>query len=372
MSEFIQIHALTVYPPGNLNRDDLGRPKTAIFGGTQRLRISSQSLKRAWRKSDLFRDTVEGKLGEHTRTLGDDVYRKLVKRGLADKDADGFSKKIASKFGDLESEKDKEKSSPEASKVDRKQKARQTKNIVFITALERDAVDDLVERIAGGYAPSPDDYDGLLTSGKGSSADVALFGRMLAANFSEKKDRPKHDVDVDAAVQVAHAITVHKVTVEDDYFTAVDDLNDGSEDAGAAHIGTTEFGSGVFYQYICINRSLLDENLGGNRDLASLARRALAEACAKIAPSGKQNSFATRARAVYMLAERGDEQPRNLAMAFLKPVTGDDFLESAIQSLEETRDRMDKVYGPCARERCSFNVPTGEGSLRELLDFVAK
>ena len=369
MSEFIQIHALTVYPPGNLNRDDLGRPKTAIFGGAQRLRISSQSLKRAWRTSDLFEGKLAGKVGIRTKEVGNYAYKKLIENGVADDRADEQSKRIAAVFGKLKSAKDGD--SKKSSKRSKGSKAdvarqgaqgRQIEQLAHVAAAEMAALDAILDRIASGDTPSDDEYSALLSLGHGS-ADIALFGRMLA-------DTPGKNVD--AAVQVAHAITVHKVTVEDDYFTAVDDLNDGSEDSGAAHIGTTEFGSGVFYHYICIDGSLLESNLDGDKALASLTRRAFIEACAKVAPSGKQNSFATRARAVYMLAERGEEQPRNLAMAFLKPVAGDDFLDSAIHALEETRDRMDKVYGPCARESYSFNVPAGKGSLDKLLDFVAK
>jgi CRISPR-associated protein Cas7/Cse4/CasC, subtype I-E/ECOLI len=282
MTEFIQIHALTVYPPGNLNRDDLGRPKTAIFGGAQRLRVSSQSLKRAWRTSDLFSDALRGSVGKRTKDLGNYVYDELKKRGVADDRADEQSKRIANVFGKLKAE------------------GRQIEQLAHIGAAEFAAINVLLDRIAAGKMPSDDDCAALLSNAHGS-ADIALFGRMLAAAPGK---------NVEAAVQVAHAITVHKVTVEDDYFTAVDDLNDGSEDAGAAHIGTTEFGSGVFYQYLCINRTLLEENLEGNHDLASLSRRALTEACAKVAPSGKQATFATRARAVYMLAERGEEQRR--------------------------------------------------------------
>ncbi len=371
MSEFIQIHALTVYPPGNLNRDDLGRPKTAIFGGTQRLRISSQSLKRAWRISDIFSAVLAGHVGKRTKDIGNYAYGKLIERNVASDRADEQSKRIAEVFGKLKAVKETDgKKSPKAPKEAKAGKeaakhasaGRQIEQLAHIGPAELAALDALLDRIASGDTPSNDECAALLSDAHGA-ADIALFGRMLAST-------PQRNVD--AAVQVAHAITVHKVTVEDDYFTAVDDLNDGSEDSGAAHIGTTEFGSGVFYQYICIDRSLLEKNLDGNRGLASLARRGLVEACAKIAPSGKQNSFATRARAGYMLAERGEEQPRNLAMAFLKPVTGDDPLESAIRSLEETLGRMDKVYGPCASGRYTFNVPAGEGSLQKLLDFVAE
>ena len=375
MSEFIQIHALTVYPPGNLNRDDLGRPKTAIFGGAQRLRVSSQSLKRAWRTSDSFSEALKGSVGTRTKDLGNYVFDRLKEKGVADDRADEQSKRIAAVFGKLknirEGESKKSAKTPKEPKGDKEaanqlakqaSDGRQIEQLAHVGAAEMATLNALIERLASGETPADDDCKALLTNAHGS-ADIALFGRMLAAT---------PDKNADAAAQVAHAITVHKVTVEDDYFTAVDDLNDRSEDAGAAHIGTTEFASGVFYHYICIDRSLLERNLGQNNELASLARRALVEACATVAPSGKQNSFATRARAIYMLAERGDVQPRNLASAFLKPVTGDDFADSAIRAIEETLERMDKVYGPCAKERRAFNVLKGEGTLAELLDFVAK
>lgn len=365
MSEFIQIHTLTIYPPGNLNRDDLGRPKTAIFGGAQRLRVSSQSLKRAWRTSAIFAEALAGSVGKRTKDIGNYVYDRLIAKGLGDSVADEHSRRIASEFGKLKGVKTGEgkKAAKKSKEVEgTSPEGRRIEQLAHIGAAELVMLDALIDRIAAGNTPTDQECAALLSNAHGS-ADIALFGRMLAA---------KPEKNVDAAVQVAHAITVHKVTVEDDYFTAVDDLNDGSEDAGAAHIGTTEFGSGVFYHYICIDRSLLEENLGGNRVLASLARRGLVEACAKVAPSGKQNSFATRARAIYMLAERGEEQPRNLAMAFLKPIGGDDLAVSAIEALEASRDRMDKVYGPCAAERRSFNVLSGEGSLQDLLDFVGK
>jgi len=170
---------------------------------------------------------------------------------------------------------------------------------------------------------------------------------------------------------VSHAITVHDVVVEDDYFTAVDDLNVLETDAGSAHIGQFEFAAGLYYFYICINRDLLIENLMGDASLASRAIGAITEACAKVAPAGKQASFASRAYASYMLAERGSQQPRSLAVAYIKPVKGGDILTAAIRGIEETRKNIDKVYGPCCKDARSFNTTTGEGSLAEIVRFVS-
>jgi len=176
--------------------------------------------------------------------------------------------------------------------------------------------------------------------------------------------------NTEAAVQVAHAITVHDVAVEDDYFTAVDDLNSGEDDMGAAHIGAMEFGAGVFYLYLCINRDLLAENLSGDQELANKSLAALVEAAAKVAPNGKQNSFASRAYASYIMAEKGDQQPRSLSVAFLNPVRGEDVMAKAITELENNRASMEKVYGPCADDKKIMNAETGEGSLDEIIKFI--
>ncbi|MBA1329674.1 CRISPR-associated protein Cse4, partial [Candidatus Endoriftia persephone str. Guaymas] len=176
------------------------------------------------------------------------------------------------------------------------------------------AIDALVDELAAsGEAPTQERL--ALLRERHTAADIALFGRMLASS-------PKYNTE--AAAQVAHAISVHKVTVEDDFFTAVDDLNNGEEDMGAGHMGETEFAAGLFYQYICIDRDLLRKNLSGDTELADKTLDALIRAAATVAPCGKQNSFASRARASYILCERGEAQPRSLSVAFLKPVAGQD------------------------------------------------
>jgi CRISPR system Cascade subunit CasC len=350
MSQFIQLHILTSYPPANLNRDDLGRPKTAVMGGSQRLRISSQSLKRAWRTSDLFKKALDGHVGERTKERGIQVFNALKAMGVAEKDAKQWAREIAEVFGKPKSE-SKEKPLQDL----------EIEQLAHFSPEEIAAIDSLINKLARGKSgPAKDDLN--LLREKHTAADIAMFGRMLA-------DAPRYNTE--AAVQVAHAISVHEVAVEDDYFTAVDDLNEGAEDAGAAHIGETEFAAGLFYLYVCINRELLQKNLGDNKELAGNALKALTEAAVKIAPSGKQNSFASRARATYILAEKGDEQPRSLAVAFLKPVTGKDMLSEAINALTTTRENMDKVYGASAQKPELMNAVTGEGKLDAILNYVA-
>jgi CRISPR system Cascade subunit CasC len=179
----------------------------------------------------------------------------------------------------------------------------------------------------------------------------------------------KTEFNTEAAVQVAHALGVHASAVEDDYFTAVDDLN--LDDSGAGHVGEAGFAAAVFYQYICIDRDRLLQNLGGDEAFAKKAIGALTEAALTVAPNGKQNSFASRARAHFALVEKGSQQPRSLALAFVKPVTGLDYAADAVAALLTLRDNMDAVYGQCADASTSFNVLDGTGTSHALIDFAA-
>lgn len=166
---------------------------------------------------------------------------------------------------------------------------------------------------------------------------------------------------------MAHALGVSAVSVEDDFFTAVDDLDNKS---GSAHIGEQGFASALFYTYICISRDLLLENLDGNEELTDRAIAALTETALTVSPTGKQNSFASRAYASYALAEIGNRQPRSLAVAFFQPVSGCDQLSDAIERLQKQRESFDRAYGPCAEHHYELNVQQGNNSLAGLLDFV--
>ena len=351
MSRFIQFHILTSYPPANLNRDDLGRPKTAKMGGVDRLRVSSQSLKRAWRKSDLFEDALGEHLGTRTKRLGIQVFEKFTQKGIDEKKALDWSRKIAGTFGALKKENKK-----------KPLEGLQIEQLVHIGPVEQDLLDRLVQKLSDEKR-APEDADLNLLRKQNQAVDIALFGRMLASSTQN---------NMEASCQVAHSISVHGITIEDDYFTAVDDLNDSSDDAGAAHLGETGFASALFYSYVCLNRELLKENLGGDEVLVKKAIKALTEAMLKVSPEGKQNSFASRAYASYVLAEKGDQQPRSLSVAFLKPIDGTDYGHSTPAALEKQFKNMDAVYGACADQRYTINAPEGIGKLEELLNFVTE
>ncbi len=285
MTTFIQLHLLTAYPAANLNRDDTGAPKTVVLGGATRLRISSQSLKRAWRTSELFEQALAGHIGIRTGRIAREAAQILVDSGIDAKKAVEYVKNIANCFGKVKEDK---KPKDELTNAE-------TEQLVHISPAEFEAVKALARRLA---------------------------------------------------CQVAHAFGVSETIIEDDFFTAVDDLRQASaEDAGAGHLGETGFGSALFYTYICIDKDLLVKNLNDNEELANKTLRAFTEAALKVSPTGKQNSFASRAYASWALAEKGTDQPRSLAAAFYEPIN----------------QRTDTA---------SFDVMNQQGSMEDVLDFI--
>lgn len=323
MSHFIQLHILTAYAAANLNRDDTGKPKTLKFGGAERLRISSQSLKRAFRTCDVFAELLPDGLGKRSTAFADALVKALVARGVSEDDA------IVRAEAVIDNDK--------LGKVKKGQA--KTEQLVHLGPDELSLLNDLAERLSGSDLP---DLKGLtVLKHKPRAADIAMFGRMLADNSG---------YNVEAAVQVAHAFTTHRVTVEDDYYTAVDDFKneDMEQDRGAGFIGIQQFGAGQFYLYININADLLLSNLSGDKPLAKATLEALITAAAKVSPTGKQNAFASRALASYILEEIGQDSPRSLSSAFQAPVglSGEnDYLAASVKRLEGLKAQFAKVYG---------------------------
>ena len=351
MSRFVQLHLLTAYPPSNLNRDDSGRPKTAIMGGAQRLRISSQSLKRAWRTSDVFADVLGARVGKRTQRIGEVVEAHLLAKGVDAEKARAAARQVAAVFGKAKPEDD---DNPTF-----------TEQLVFIAPDEQASALSLAERLATGDLAEIKASDALVKAD--TAADIAMFGRMLADNPSFNRE---------AAVQVAHAITTHKAMVEDDYYVAVDDLKDSAsrEDAGTSFIGVSEYGAGVFYVYLCIDTALLKANLAGDAALAQDAVEALVRAATTVAPRGKQASFASRARASFLLAEAGDTQPRSLAAAFLVPVPerSNDPLRASVERLLKLKADFAAGYGEAGLSSATMDLTgdTPAGTLDAVVSFV--
>lgn len=369
MSEFIQIHGLFSYPASNPNRDQDGEPKSIMMGNVRRGRISSQCLKRTWRKSPAFAEAFGGKpgtgnLGIRTKELACSVYEDLIAGGVPDSKAESWTMLLGSVFGVVEG--------PDGEDSNFK-----NSTLFFASPEERQALSSFVQKIVTEKRDPP------VLKGKEAlekeaskirpeilqqssrAVDLAMFGRMFAQDKA---------YSVEAAVQVAHGFSVNPMESEFDFFTAVDDIKESGESdetRGSGHMGESGLGSGVYYAYVSINRTMLEKTLG-DAALAGKACRALAEAVFTQAPSGKANSSAHQGVAIYGRVERGTVAPRNLSLAFLEPIKGTNVWVEAAKKLRNVAASIDKIYGPRCAEIKEFEVYAGEGSLAELLDLAGR
>ncbi|MGD9803599.1 MAG: type I-E CRISPR-associated protein Cas7/Cse4/CasC [Hyphomicrobiaceae bacterium] len=355
MTQFFQLHVLTPYAASNLNRDDAGRPKTLNFGGAERLRVSSQSLKRAFRTSDVFNEAIGEARGTRSNSFTESLVQALRKAGVSDDDQ--ITKLVSAvitkeKLGAL-----------------KKENNRLTEQLVHLGPEELARLEALAQRLVRGTDITAD-KETLVLVQKPRAADIALFGRMLA-------DNPLYNIE--AAAQVAHAFTTHRVSVEDDFYTAVDDLKSANAEAdrGAGFIGVGEYGAGVFYLYVNVDTGQLLRNLAGDKALAANALEGFIEAALTVSPKGKQNSYASRTYASYALAELGSRAPRSLAGAFVRPVgvsshrDESDYLAASITRLGTLRRNFDSVYGPCATTTAHLNTVIEDGDAGNLASIKA-
>jgi len=382
-NRYIELHTLTAYPPSNLNRDDTGQPKTVKIGNAQRLRASSQCLKSAWRKSSEFQECLSDNLGTRTKKLGADIYQKCVDGGITHKNAidltlsilEPFGKTVAATISEKKSKPKKEvaeensnetnKILPTDEKIQQEIETLKLEQLVFFDVEELKNINTIVERsIETKKKPTKEEIANLLC-GSSRSVDIALWGRMLTS--------PKAP-NIEAACQVSHSFSVHSAIVEDDYFTAVDDLNSDNT-KGAAHLGENGYAAGLFYLYVVINTEILINNLGGDLELAKKAIAKVVTAIATVSPTGKQNSYGSQVYASYILAEVGNSQPRSLSVAFLKPIDYNirgsiDFGKVAVDALDKQCTYFDKVYGDHADKTYIINTFEGTGELKELISMV--
>lgn len=332
MSLVLDIHALQSLPPSNINRDDTGAPKSAVFGGVPRQRVSSQSWKRAIRRD--FEETLGAQsVGFRTKRVADLVAKRIIELSRADgaewdgEKADAAAQSIFAAAGIKLTE-------PKVREGDEK-RGHETGYLLFLSPRQIDAAArHLLEN--EGVKPTKKDAQKLLDDSH--SIDIAMFGRMVA-------DAP--DFNVDAAVQVAHAIGIHESEPEFDYFTAVDDIVEDAEESGAGMIGTTQLMSSTLYRFASVDLLSLAENLG-SRDAALDATSAFISSFITSLPTGKQNSFAhnTVPELVYIAVR--DTRSLSLVNAFEAPVrTGDDRgrrAEGAARLAQEEAS-LEKSYG---------------------------
>ncbi len=315
---FVDVHVLHDLPPSNINRDDNGTPKQAVYGGVDRLRVSSQAWKRATRRH--FAERMdEDQLGVRTRRLHALLTGLLKARGRTDEEAKALAAAALEQLG-----------------IKAGRKADESSYLLFAG---REQLATVADALAGGV----DGWEQLkaealkeavkqlvdvpATLGSTHPLDVALFGRMVA---------DLTQLNVDAAAQVAHAISTHAAQTQFDYFTAVDDTQEKDE-AGAAMIGTVEFNSATMYRFATVAFDQLVENLA-DRDAAVSGVAQFITSFAQCMPTGHQNSFAPRTRPALVAVVVRDDQPVNLVSAFEAPV------RSRTGFLAESQRRLAEHY----------------------------
>lgn len=324
----IEFHLIQNHAPSNLNRDDTGSPKEAVFGGYQRARISSQCLKRSIRRSELFQEALKGHLATRSRQIAARLRPALERLGDGPEAIEAVTK-VATRLGsDKESDKG------------------ETRQTMFVADAE---ISRVAEQLYALYQANPEGFSKLTgkeldqklkNDGIPPVVDIALFGRMTTAAAFE---------DVRAAMQVAHAISTGKIEREFDYYTAVDDLPSPDDDLGADMIGDVEFNSSTFYKYFSLDWKQLCKNLDGDTGIARKAVAAFLEAAALVTPTGKQNSFAAHNPPDGILVEvRTRRIPVSYANAYITPVrptATESMVERSVQKLGEYAERLKKSYG---------------------------
>ncbi|MDT0263792.1 type I-E CRISPR-associated protein Cas7/Cse4/CasC [Jatrophihabitans lederbergiae] len=340
-ARYLDVHIIQNIPPSNINRDDEGKPKTARYGGKDRARVSSQSWKRATRLG--FADDEQG---TRSKQIAEAVAKALVTvHGYTDEAKADTDAKAALASAGIGGGKKQDKPTGE---------------LGYLLLFGDDLVEKLAEAVVNGELTGAD-------AGKKvheiiSTADVplslALFGRMVADDKS---------LSVDAACQVAHAISTHEVAPEEDYFTAVDDLR--TEDGGAGMIGHIEFNSSTLYRYASINLDLLRKNLSGNTDNAD-ADAAVAHGAKEFIrsfalsmPTGYANSTAPQTLPTLVLVSLREDRPVSLVGAFERPVKADSeggYVDASVKRLLDEQAGITDMLGAATENLVAYRGPQTE------------
>ncbi|MFB7421162.1 type I-E CRISPR-associated protein Cas7/Cse4/CasC [Streptomyces sp. NPDC056210] len=324
---YIDVHVVQTVPPANLNRDDQGNPKEAIYGGVRRSRVSSQAWKRATRQH--FDDHApETERSTRTKRITNELTTRISRdNGLDRDDAGRIASALLSQLG-----------------LSQGKKAGDTAYLLFygnaqldaVAALVGDRTADLAALEEKALAEAVKELPVAQTFTTGHPVGVALFGRMVA-------DIPK--LNVDAAVQVAHALSTHETQLEFDYYTAVDDKNEKDE-SGAGMIGTIGFNSATLYRYATVGFAQLTDNLGGDTEAALDALDRFVDSFTLSAPTGYQKSFAHRTRPSLVAVVVRTDQPVNLVSAFEEPVAAEAGIQAnSARRLAEEHITATQVWG---------------------------
>lgn len=348
-TRFLQIHTLHSYTAALLNRDDSGLAKRLPYGGFLRTRISSQCLKRHWRKADNDPHSLLSINGSEQAYRS----RELVTKKIIDPLKGKYPIEVIDAL------------EPEFQKAvygDKADKGKQSRQTLLFGAPEIRWLAAEAEKLASQSENAKAAKDAVATWAKSfkdnikalrettalpGGLDAALFGRMVTSDPA---------ANIDAPIHVAHAFTVHAAETESDYFTAMDDLKEDADDGGADTIQETELTSGLFYGYVVVDIPGLIKNCGAKidetsaRNLAARVVHNLIYLIAEVSPGAKLGSTAPYDRASFLLLETGDRQPRSLAGAFRTPVEPN--LDRAVEALGKHLTALDQAYSTGETRKC--------------------
>lgn len=363
---FLQIHTLTSFAAALLNRDDAGLAKRIPFGNAERMRVSSQCLKKHWR--DDFHRNLGLPGGIRSRMFFErEIFSRVMDAGIAEETARTLTEALLKRLVQGGQDKD---------------HPLRLKQPVLFGKPEADYLVSLITECAASGSDPVKLLDERLKAEKGnlqamwkvagvnlvSGVEGAMFGRFVTSDILARTD---------AAVHVAHAFTVHPLSTEVDYFTVVDDLKEADEDAGAAHAGDMELGAGLFYGYVVVDVPLLVSNLCGCdpaqwkeqpsdtlRDAREVLER-LVQAIATVSPGAKLGATAPYARAELVLLETAAAQPRTLANAYLQALKPKgNPLQQAVDALGQHLGALDAMYGCDERRHVASTQDTA--SLKDI------
>lgn len=348
MGLFIDLHVIQSVPPSNLNRDDTGAPKSAFYGGVRRARVSSQAWKKAIR-GEYATHLDASDLGVRTKRAVELLAARMVDKadGLDAVEAERRATAVLAALG----------IKVEAVKTNARQKAAEvgdadapsspaTQYLIFWSNRQLDRLAELAlvnDKPSKKEAAEAADHE--------HGIDIALFGRMVA---------DAADINVDASIQVAHAISTHGVEIEQDYFTAVDEKNP-EEETGAGMIGTVEFNAATLYRYATVNVRGLRQNLGDD-EATIRAVEAVVRSFVTAMPTGKQNTFANRTVPDGVLVCMRADQPVNLVGAFEDPVEAiGGYVRESVDRLVAHAKTTTQFLGPATDTFVAASSPAADG-----------
>ena len=327
MSTYVDIHVIQSLPPSCVNRDDSGSPKSAVYGGVRRLRVSSQSWKRAARL--YFNNLLDASdVGVRTKRVAELLAARITE------DAPDLAESAPNLVGEVFKAAKIKLSAPR-----KKDGPLESGYLLFLSTSQIARLAELAIAAArGGEALDAKAVKKIFK--EAHAVDIALFGRMVADNT---------DLNIDAACQVAHAISTHAAENEYDFFTAVDDEKSRSEeeDAGAGMMGTVEFSSATMYRYATVNIDMLRHNLGDGQAALRALEVFIRGFCLSM-PTGKQNTFANRTVPEAVVVAVREDQPVSLVGAFEEAVPADaarGYVARSVEALARHAATIEDNYG---------------------------